>query len=364
VQIFALLNSDKGKNREKTMKKITITDLAEELGISPSTVSRALNNSPKISEKRRREINELAMKRSFKLRTFTRRTTNLCILIPSILDEENIISDFTGQVINGTNRYCMKNDIELSIFNSSREKLNRMNVVKELFRRNADGVIVLNASSDCTFIEQFEQEQVPYCCLLSEHPDYPDRTLTVDNQNLAERAVDYLLQLGHRHIAYLYSAAHNPAQFDRRQGYQNALNRAGLPIHKHLCPAPPLNSKITALEFGLRATSKLLNQNPETTAIFSANSELAEGAHLACTRKGLRIPEDLSLLACDNPPRAEYTSPPLTVVDIANDRFGAAAADWLQQQIRDPDHAVRPEEPWMKANLILRESTAPPRRVD
>ena len=64
------------------MKNITITDLAEELGISPSTVSRALNNSPKISEKRRREINELALKRGFKLRTFTRRTTNLCLLLP------------------------------------------------------------------------------------------------------------------------------------------------------------------------------------------------------------------------------------------------------------------------------------------
>ena len=67
------------------MKNITITDLAEELGISPSTVSRALNNSPKISEKRRREINELALERGFKLRTFTRRTTNLCILIPTTL---------------------------------------------------------------------------------------------------------------------------------------------------------------------------------------------------------------------------------------------------------------------------------------
>ncbi len=346
------------------MKKMTITDLAEELGISPSTVSRALNNSPKISEKRRREINELALERGFKLRTFTRRTTNLCILIPTTLDEENLISDFTGQVINGTSFYCMKNNIELSIFSSTCEKLNRMNVVKELFRRNADGVIVLIANSDCTFIKQLEQEQVPYCCLLSENPDFPDHTLTVDNQNLAERAIDYLIQIGHRHIAYLYSAAHNPAQLDRLQGYRNALTRAGLPINEQLSPAPPINAKTTSFEVGRRATEKLLSQNPETTAIFSANSELAEGAHLACTRKGLRIPEDISLLMCDNPPRAEYTSPPLTVVDIPNDRFGAAAAAWLQQQIQDPGNAIRPEEPWMKGHLILRESTAPPRQVE
>ena len=346
------------------MKKTTITSLAKELGVNISTVSRALNNSPMISEKRRREIHELAEKRGFKLRASTPRIPNLCILIVAFKNEKNLINDFTGQVINGANLYCQENDIELSVFNSPREKLNRTNAVKEIFRRNVDGVIVLNANSDCTFLSQFKKEKTPYCCLLNDNPDFSSHTLNADHQNLAERAVDYLLQLGHRHIAYLYSWAQNPAQLNRLRGYRHALSRAGLPINEQLCPPPPRILRTTALEMGLHTTTKILNQNPETTAIFCTNSELAEGAHLACHRKGLHIPEDISLLVCDNPPRAEYYCPPLTVVDIANDRFGAAAAGWVLQQLQDPDNAPCPDEPWMKGNLIIRESTAPPRRMD
>ena len=141
------------------MKNVTIFSLAKELGVNASTVSRALNNSPKISEKRRREIKELATKRGFKLRDFAPRLTNLCILLCTGSNEEQCFSDFTGQLMNGVNRYCLEHDLELSIFSSPRDKLNKMNVVKELFRRSTDGLIILTANSDCTFINQFEKVQ-------------------------------------------------------------------------------------------------------------------------------------------------------------------------------------------------------------
>ena len=341
-------------------QNVTIYSLADELGVSAATVSRALNNSPRISEKRRLQVKDLAEKRGFHLRAFAPRMTNICLLLIAPNDSTKIISDFTAEVLNGASLYCQENEVELSLFSATREKLNNMNVVKELFRRSADGVILLNSNKKCTFIEQFENEKVPYCCLLSDNPAFPDHTLTVDNQNLAERAVDYLLQLGHRNIAYLYSAPNNPGQLNRLQGYRNAHTRSGHPINEALIPSP--KPFISGLEMGYQATTKLLQANPEVTAIFAASSELADGMHLACSRKGLRIPEDISLLVCDNPPRAEYTCPPLSVVDIANDRFGAAAAAWVHQKLQgQKTHA--PSEPWMKANLIIRESTAPPRRA-
>ena len=141
------------------MKNVTIFSLAEELGVNASTVSRALNNSPKISEKRRREIKDLAALRGFKLRDFSPRLTNICILLCTGTNDDTVFSDFTAQVMNGVNRYCSEHDLELSIFSSPREKLNNMNVVKELFRRSTDGLIILNANSDCTLIDQFEKEK-------------------------------------------------------------------------------------------------------------------------------------------------------------------------------------------------------------
>ena len=344
------------------MANVTIFSLAKELGVNASTVSRALNDSPKISEKRRREVKELARKRGFKLRDFAPRLTNLCILICTGNSDETFFSDFTGQVMNGVNRYCNDQDIELSIFSSTREKLNSINVVKELFRRSANGVVVLNANSDCTFFNQLEKETLPYCCLLSGNPDFPQNILTVNNQDLAERAVDYLIQLGHRNIGFLHSAPHNPAQLDRLKGYQNALTRNGQLLNEELITTPPLNPNITGIEYGFQAATTLLNENPEITAFFAASNDLAEGARSACYRKGLRIPEDISLLGCDNSQHAEYFSPPLTVIDIPNDRIGYTAAAWIHQKLQGQGSDQPPVEPWMQGSLIVRETTAPPRK--
>jgi LacI family transcriptional regulator len=344
------------------MRNVSIFSLADELGVNASTVSRALNDSPKISEQRRREIKELARKRGFKLRDFAPRLTNLCILICTGSKNEPFFSDFIGQVMNGTNRYCNDQDIELSIFSSTREKLNSLNVVKELYRRSANGVIILNANSDCTFIDQLEEEKLPYCCLLSGNPTFPENILTVNNQDLAERAVDYLVQLGHRNIGFLHSAPHNKAQLDRLQGYRNALTRNGQPINEQLIPIPPLNSGSSGIEFGFKATTTLLKENPEVTAIFASDTDLAEGARSACHRKGIRIPEDISLLGCDNSQHAEYFCPPLSVIDIPNDRLGYAAATWVHQRLQKQGSEHPPVEPWMQGSLIIRETTAPPRK--
>ena len=343
------------------MGKGSIYTLAEELGVSPSTISRALNNSPKISEKRRREIKDLAQKRGFKLRDFAPRLTNLCILICTDGKEETIFSSYTEQVMNGVNKYCTEQELELSIYSSPREKLNHINIVKELFRRNADGVIVLNANDDCSFIAQLEDENLPYCCLLSGNPQFSKNILTVNNEILAERAVAYLIQLGHRNIAFLHSAPHNPAQQDRLKGYRNALTKAHLPITATYIPEVPPTFSVTGIEHGFQATTQLLSKHPEITALFAASTDLSIGARSAFYRKGLRIPEDISLLGCDNSPETEYFCPPLTVVDIPNDRIGLTAAAWIHQRLQGEGADQPPCDPWMQGSLIVRESTAPPR---
>lgn len=338
----------------------TIYTLAEELGVSPSTVSRALNNSPKISEKRRREIKELAREKGFKLRDFAPRLTNLCVLLCTGGKDETIVSSYTEQVINGVNKYCVEQELELSIFSSPIEKLNRINLVKELFRRSVDGIIVLNSNDECTFFAQMEKEKMPYCCLLSGNPAFPDNILTVNNEDLAERAVDYLIQLGHRNIAFLHSAPHNPAQQARDKGYRNALAKAGIPFNEDYVPTMPRTLTTTGIDHGFQTTTDLILEHPEVTAIFATSIELATGARSACYRKGLHIPGGLSLLSCDNSQQAEYFSPPLTVVDIPNNRLGQASAAWLHQRLQGKGASHPPAEPWMQGNLIIRDSTAPP----
>lgn len=343
-----------------TMKKPTIYTLAKELGTSPSTVSRALNNSPKISEARRREIKELAQRRGFKLRDFAPRLTNICVLVCTGTNDETIFSDYTDQVINGVNRYCNEQDLELSIYSSPREKLNSIDVVKELFRRNVDGVIVLNANNKCSFIEQIEKEKLPCCCALSGNSQFPNNILSVNNQAPAQKAVDYLIQLGHRHIGFLYSAPNNQAHLDRLSGYQTALEAAGIPFREEYVPDMPSSPETTGIEYGFQAAARLVDEHPEMTALFAASTDLATGARSAFYRKGLTVPENISLIGCDDNPHAEYFCPPLTVVDIPNFRLGQSAAIWVHRMIEGDRSGKAPQEPWMEGRLIIRETTAPP----
>lgn len=364
MQLVALFIENRNHPPEEPMANASIYTLAEELGISPSTVSRALNNSPKISEARRRKIKELAQKRGFKLRDFAPRLTNLCVLICTGQKDKTIFSNYTEQVIDGVNQYCMENELELSIFSSPWPKLNTINIVKELFRRNADGVIVINANSDCSFIAQLEKEKLPYCCLLSGNPQFSKNILTVNNEALAKKSVDYLIQLGHRNISFLHSAPHNPAQQDRLTGYQKALRQADIPINEHYIPSPLLSLNATGIAEGFQTTTQLITEHPDITAIFCANTYLAIGARAALYRKGLRVPDDISLLGCDDSPQAEYFCPPLTVIDIPNVRIGQSAAAWIHQKIQGKGTAHPPAEPWMQGHLIIRETTAPPRTLE
>jgi len=340
------------------VKKTTITTLAEELGVTPSTISRALNDSPKISEARRREVRELARKREFRLRDFTTRITNLCVLICTTTPEEDLFSTYTDQVINGVNQYCNNNGLELSVLSMPNDRLNRMNTVKELFRRGVNGIVILNARDNSTFIQKLEKAEIPYCCLISGNPKFPDRILTIDNRTLAARGTEHLIQLGHRHIAFLYDDRHSQAYFDRLAGYQDAMAAAGLPLHPYEMPVP--TTEANGMEFGFRTVEQLLAQYPETTAIFAVSNDLIEGAHAAIHQRGLKVPGDISLLGCDDSPHAEYWRPPLTVIDIPNQRLGHTAATWVHGQIKGAALSAPPKEPWMQGRLIVRGTTTPP----
>jgi len=191
-------------------------------------------------------------------------------------------------------------------------------------------------------------------------PSFPENILTVNNESLAERAVDYLIQLGHRDIAFLHSAPHNPAQQDRLKGYRNALAKAKLPINEDFIPEVAPTFSVTGIEHGFQATTQLLTKHPEITALFAASTDLSIGARSAFYRKGLRIPNDISLLGCDNSQETEYFCPPLTVLDIPNARIGRSAAAWIHRKLQGEGTDHPPTEPWMQGSLIIRETTAPP----
>jgi LacI family transcriptional regulator len=339
-------------------KNASIYTLAEELGINPSSVSRALNNSPKVSLARRKQVMELARERGFKLRAFSSRLTNICALICTHDEREDLFNGFTDEVLNGLREYCAEVDIELSIYGSTIEKLNRINVLKELQRRDVDGAVLINASDDCRFLKKLDEAGFPFCCLMSSPKGYRHRRLEIDNGEMAESACRYLLQLGHRRIGFIFSDSRNRVHQERLAGYRRALVKTGIKAESAWFPDPL--ETLGGIEQGSAAMARMLRAPKAVTAVLVASEEIAIGAAHAIREHGKRVPEDISLVSFDDSVHARYFNPPLTVLDVPNRPLGRLAARWTHQWIEQNQPGALPQLLESSGQLIVRKSTAPP----
>jgi DNA-binding LacI/PurR family transcriptional regulator len=339
------------------MKKVTIYTLSKELGVSPATISKALNNSPELNEKTASNIRKKADEYGFKPRPLVTRTTNICALIQTPNASTSCFSPFTVDAMQGMMDYLQENDLEFSLFSEDTAKLNAGLLLRQLGRRNINGAVLINTDEESGFYAELDKNRFPYCSLLTNTGKTEKNLLTIDNEDAAMRAIEYLVQLGHRKIAVIVTPAHGVTGRERLAGYKNALKNAGI------APDPALVVKADSiqepLEFGHRATQEIFRANPGTTALFVMGERIAIGAMHALNQLGKSIPNDVSLISCDDAPEASYLNPPLTVMRIPNRKLGFAAARWVHQMISGSNGHELVHEPWMRGELVVRESTAP-----
>lgn len=340
------------------MKKITIYTLSKELGFSPATISKALNNSPEISASTAEKIRKTAENLGFRPRPMASRTTNICALIQTPDTNTSCFSPYTVDVMKGMMDYLQENELEFSLFSDETARLNGGLLLRQLGRRNVNGAVVINTSEDSTFYSEFDKNNFPYCSLLTNSGKTTRNLLTIDNTNAAFRAVEYLIQLGHRKIATIVTPAHGVTGRDRLAGYQNALQQAGITID----PAWIIKSETEqdGLAFGYQGTLALLKSRPGITALFVMGERVAIGAMHAFYQMSLSCPKQVSLIACDDTPETPYLNPPLTVMRIPNQKLGYAAASWVHRMITGANGHQHPQEPWMRGELVIRDSTARP----
>ncbi len=341
------------------MKKVTIYTLGEELGVSPATISKALNNSPELNADTAAKIRKKADEYGFKLRPISSRTTNICALIQTPNADIGCFSPYTIEVMQGMMNYLQAHDLEFSLYSDEYAKLNDSRLLRKLGRRNIHGAIIINSNEDSTFHSMLDKNNFPYCNLLTGTGTSRRNLLTIDHTDVAFRAVDYLIQLGHRNIATIVTPAHGITGRDRLAGYKKALQQAGIPINPDWIIKADIEQE--ALEFGHQGTLELFRTHPEITALFVMGERVAVGAMHALNQLGKPIPAKVSLITCDDAPEVPYLNPPLTVVRIPNRKLGHAAAQWVHRMIEKPGTQNRhPQEPWMRSELVIRESTAPP----
>lgn len=330
----------------------TLRDVARQAGVSIATASRALSNPDLVAEDTRTAVREAAEACGYRINLLARSLRKRCtdtilVLIPEINNA------FYPEIISSLERnaHALGYSIILGLtFNCVEEERSYDSM---LGAQRADGLMILDGGLD-TLIEAGIQPTVPVVQVLEckGGPSMP--SVVIDEFEVAERAVSYLHDLGHRRIAHISGSNNSLVSWERILGFRRAMERRGLLVSNDLIVAGNYDHL-----GGESAMTRLLGLDMRPTAVFCANDESAIGALRACRNFGLQVPEQMSIIGVDDTMIAGLSDPPLTTIRQPRQLIGEVAMRLLIDLIRGKRNIetriVLPTE------LVVRGSTTSPR---
>lgn len=334
-------------------KVADIRSVAEKAGVSISTVSRFLNHkvvSPQAEERIREAVKELAyipnrIARSLKLR----RTNTLGMAIP------DITNTFFPEIVKGVEDAARVAGFHLVLTNTGEDQASEWERLNTLETLRCDGCLLIlapDANGDTERKQRLADFRLPVVYLDRSPPFDADMVIS-DNVHGAEEAVRHLVGLGHKNIAFLGTTLEVSTHRERLQGYRQAMQAAGLPIH------PGYEERVApTLADGVVGVQKLLDLDPRPTAVFIASNKLTIGAMAGIHDRRLSCPKDISVIGYDDYEWEEAFRPRLTAVAQPSNLIGQRACELLiarvlGQKTGDAEKVVVP------SRLVVRESCGP-----
>lgn len=325
----------------------TLRDVARLAGVSPSTVSRILNGSARVASDKRQAVEAAIERLHFKPNLSARSLRSGSSMTIGVLAQD-FASPYFGSAIQGLDdglRGSGYSPIVVPGHWNPREEAERMEL---LMARNVDAIAVLGGHLPDGDILRFAQQQ-PIVVT--------DRTLVgpnvqafgFDQREGGRMATAHLIGLGYRHIAHIGGMPGHDDAVRRREGFVLAHAEAGLPVDPQII----IESDFQAAG-GVLAMSRLLDLRVPFTAVVCANDQTLLGARLALQRRGLRVPEDISLVGFDDLPDSAYMSPPITTVRQPIYELGLTVAAALLHAL-GVGAAPPPAVPAL--SLVVRETT-------
>lgn len=327
----------------------TIQDVAKAAGVSVATVSRVLNNSPKVAVQTKERVLLTIKKLNYQPNLLGRNlrrseTRMILVIIP------NIENPFYSSVVKGIEDVAHKNDYNVMLCNTEYDP-KRLNAYIELLKnRLSDGAITMGlefASKELSALAS--QFPIVQCCEYIEGAG--TSYVAIDDFNAAVRAVRHLINIGHKRIGLITCKDRFISNIKREQGYKKVLEDAGIGVDPELIKYEGSH----AFKNGLRAVEKFLNMPERPTAIFACSDLLAIGAMKGIKEHGLRIPEDIAIVGFDDISFAAVSNPPLTTIAQPKYDLGCTAMQILLDQIQGI--ITHPQVVHLEYDLIIREST-------
>lgn len=333
---------------------ISIKDIAKTAGVSHSTVSRALGDSPLVSAQTKARIQRLAREMGYSPDAQARslvmgRTQTVGVVVTTIADP------FIAEIVQVIERTARDHGYSVILASSDAQPEREIAAVEMLHSKRVDGVVVTSSRIGALYQDYLDRLSVPVVLVNSHSEQRGPYTfsINVDNRHGACLATKHLIELGHRRIAYITGPSDHSDDLDRLVGYREALNQVGIGFDPSLVVSG--NGRASGGESALPTLSALANP---PTAVFCYNDMTAIGLMRAARQAGLEVPQKLSLVGFDDIPFASYVQPSLTTIAQPKAKMGARALEMVLDLMSDPGSTGEGGSTFVVVGeLVVRESS-------
>ena len=335
-------------------RRASITDLAKTLGLSPSTISRALSDHDDVSEATKARVRQLAEELHYQPNQLAAalrrgRSNTLGVLVP------HITGNFFPQVVHGIATEAARLGFNVMICQSNEDARQEQQNIDLLVNSQVEGILVslANSTRDFGHFEALRQQNIPlvfFDRMVENFQGSNVSSVLVDDYQGAYQAVSHLIEQGCTRIAHFRGPLHLNIHKNRHQGYCDALIAHGLPIEEDLIVLCDMTPK-----GGNQAMRHLLKLARRPDGVFSTNDLAAVGALQVIKAHRLRVPQDVAIVGFSNETFATLTEPMLSSVDQRCEQMGKTAVQLLQKMLKSGPNRVGPPKPIvLKPKLLVR----------
>ena len=333
---------------------VTIIDLARELKISPSTVSRALRDHPAIKDQTKVLVQELAKKLGYQpnalaLSLLYRKTNNIGIIVPEIT------SYFFSSIICGIQDVLDPEGQHAVISQSNESYETEKKGIDTLLSSRVDGFLISSTfdTTDYSHFEKLRQNNIPLVVFDRDCEGLLADKVLVDDYDGACQAVEHLISMGCKRIAHIAGPKNLSIAEHRKNGYIDTLKKHNIAVDEDLI----VQSQFFQMEDGIEPAKRLLSLKEKPDAIFAVNDGIAIGTLSVLRENGIKVPEEIAVIGFDNDPFSSFSYPSLSTIDQPTYEMGMLAARILLKAISSPEEEREFRHEVLKPELVVRDSS-------
>lgn len=334
-------------------QKHTLKTIGDRFGVTPATVSRALNDKPDIGFETKRKIQEYAKEIGFSLNLNARslRTNQTGAIGVVITDLENT---FYTSVVNNIERVANEAGYVLMLLATKNDKEKEAEAIRTLVQKRVDGMLISPVSGSSISLDPLERSGIPYVGITKPFSDPRANFVAVDDFQCGFLATEHLLKKGHERICFISGSLSSSSCRKRKEGYLAALKQWENPYHA------VIETKDYRIQSAYECMQKLLVKEPPFSGVVTYNDNFAIGAIHAITQKQIAIPDRIAVIGMDGIEFGEFILPRLTTLKIPSEEIGCKACSILLDNIKERKNGGESHKEkqriMMLPSLLLRES--------